>query len=150
MDHRDLAFDPFSKPHGFFNNRTMTGYLIDDDSEAAIEYYPDEDDKVIMVVPIHCHMEVCPDCDGRGTYVNPNIDRHGLTHDDFAEDPDFAESYFSGVYDIRCENCHGQNVVPVPDENDPNIHYYYELIQGHHEYAAERDAEMRYMYGSNY
>jgi hypothetical protein len=50
-------------------------------------------------------------CEGEGTTVNPNIDAHGLTYEDFQEDPDFAEDYKSGMYDITCNGCHGQRVV---------------------------------------
>lgn len=59
---------------------------------------------------------VCPRCNGTGKHVNPAIDEHGLTHEDFSEDPDFAESYFSGVYDVRCELCQGMNVIQEVDE----------------------------------
>jgi len=57
---------------------------------------------------------VCTVCDGRGEYVNPAIDSHGLTRDDFDADPDFYEDYRSGVYNIRCEGCEGRATVPVP------------------------------------
>lgn len=50
---------------------------------------------------------ICPACEGDGHCVNPNIDAHGLTAEDFAEDPDFAEDYFSGVYDVQCRACEG-------------------------------------------
>lgn len=59
--------------------------------------------------------KVCHGCDGKGTHVNCSIDGNGLTAEDFAEDPDFAESYFNGDYDVRCETCKGQRVVAVPD-----------------------------------
>lgn len=59
--------------------------------------------------------EVCETCDGKGTHVNPSIDSHGLSAEDFAEDPDFKEAYFSGCYDVTCAECHGARVVPVPD-----------------------------------
>lgn len=55
--------------------------------------------------------QVCPVCNGEGKTVNPSIDAHGLTAEDFYEDPDFAEDYKSGVYDIVCNGCHGQRVV---------------------------------------
>jgi hypothetical protein len=55
--------------------------------------------------------EVCPACRGHGTTVNPNIDAHGLTAQDFADDPDFAESYWRGDYDQTCAACHGERVV---------------------------------------
>ncbi len=50
---------------------------------------------------------ICPGCSGEGTCVNPAIDCQGLTAEDFAEDPDFAEDYFSGTYDQRCAACNG-------------------------------------------
>ena len=76
----------------------------------------DEDETVFTV---RIRMDVCPLCNGRGKYVNPSIDAHGLSREDFDEDPDFAEGYFSGVYDVRCELCQGENVVPVP--LDPKV-----------------------------
>ena len=54
---------------------------------------------------------VCPVCDGEGKTVNPAIDCHGLTAEDFREDPDFAEEYKNGTYDITCNACRGQRVV---------------------------------------
>lgn len=54
---------------------------------------------------------ICPVCNGEGTTVNPAIDAHGLTAEDFREDPDLAEDYASGVYDITCAACNGKRVV---------------------------------------
>ena len=50
---------------------------------------------------------ICTVCNGDGRVVNPNIDAHGLTAEDFHEDPDFAEDYASGLYDICCTPCNG-------------------------------------------
>lgn len=55
--------------------------------------------------------QICPACCGNGHCVNPNIDAHGLTAEDFAEDPDFAEDYFSGAYDQPCAACKGSGKV---------------------------------------
>lgn len=55
---------------------------------------------------------VCPTCEGRGSHVNPGIDAEGLSAEDFAEDPDFEESYFRGDYDVPCAECGGARVVP--------------------------------------
>lgn len=60
--------------------------------------------------------EVCPTCEGRGVHVNPSIDCDGLTAEDL-EDPDFRESYLSGVYDVVCYTCGGKRVVPVVDRD---------------------------------
>jgi RecJ-like exonuclease len=54
---------------------------------------------------------ICPICDGDGTYVNPNIDGNGLTADDFNDDPDFAEAYFGGAYDVTCSTCNGRGSI---------------------------------------
>lgn len=59
--------------------------------------------------------EVCPRCAGEGSHVNPSIDGNGLSAEDFADDPDFAEDYMSGVYDVICEQCSGSRVIAVVD-----------------------------------
>jgi len=58
---------------------------------------------------------VCSRCQGAGVHVNPAIDGNGLTREDFDEDPDFAEEYFRGSYDISCETCQGARVEAQPD-----------------------------------
>lgn len=68
-----------------------------------------------MELNIPCKYEVCDRCEGKGTHVNPSIDGHGLTRDDFADDPDFAEDYFAGRYDVSCYECNGLRVTPHPD-----------------------------------
>lgn len=54
---------------------------------------------------------VCPGCGGEGKTVNPNVDAHGLSADDFRDDPDFAADYFSGLYDVACGACGGLRVI---------------------------------------
>lgn len=55
---------------------------------------------------------VCGICDGRGKYVNPSIDSNGISQEDFDNDPDFREDYFSGMYDVVCGCCDGKRVAP--------------------------------------
>jgi RecJ-like exonuclease len=76
-------------------------------------FVPSDGNSYSMEVP--AKRTVCPRCEGTGTHVNPSIDGHGLTQEDFDADPDFAEGYFNGRYDVRCEECDGRNVVEVPD-----------------------------------
>ena len=59
---------------------------------------------------------VCGTCEGKGTHVNLGVDGHGLSAEDFDQDPDFREEYFSGAYDVRCEECAGERLVTVIDE----------------------------------
>ena len=50
---------------------------------------------------------ICPACEGEGKTVNPSIDANGLTAEDFADDPDFADDYRNGRYDVACRACGG-------------------------------------------
>jgi len=68
------------------------------------------------------HYEVCSGCEGEGKHVNPSVDEHGITAEEFAEDPDFLEAYFSGVYDVECHTCHGKRVVPQLDRDQLRMH----------------------------
>ena len=64
-----------------------------------------------MENPMKTKYQVCPVCEGEGRHVNPNIDAHGLTWADFHDDPEFAEDYKNGMYDIPCNGCGGKRVV---------------------------------------
>lgn len=54
---------------------------------------------------------ICPACQGEGHGVNPNIDSNGLSADDFNDDPEFAEDYASGAYDVSCAACGGSGKI---------------------------------------
>jgi hypothetical protein len=86
----------------------------------------------------------CYGCDGKGTMVNPAIDAGGISSRDFQEDPDFAEAYFSGAYDVRCSECggsgHNQDATIVDERIDRLVRDYLDEAEG---YDAERLAEMR-------
>jgi hypothetical protein len=92
---------------------------------------------------VRIKFEVCPACDGRGQYVNPSIDAHGLTADDFDEaGPDFADEYRRGDYDVQCVLCGGEKVVPVPLDEDI-LRQINEEADDRYQYRAEQLAEMR-------
>lgn len=61
--------------------------------------------------------EVCPSCNGKGSYVNPSIDAHGISAEEMDEDPDFREDYFRGAYDVTCGDCIGHRVVAEIDRD---------------------------------
>jgi len=62
--------------------------------------------------------EVCGECRGKGTIVNPSIDRyHGITQEEFDNDPQFFEDYTSGVYNEQCPRCAGLRVIEVVDKS---------------------------------
>jgi hypothetical protein len=73
------------------------------------------DDGAELELSLPAKFEVCSRCRGTGSHVNPAVDGHGIPAHEFVEDPDFAESYFAGVYDVPCERCHGKRVVEAFD-----------------------------------
>ena len=85
----------------------------------AIVIYNDDDEEVEHQLP--AKNEVCDRCEGYGTHTNPNIDGNGITQSEMSEilyeDPGFLDAYISGVYDVTCEECHGNKVVQVVDED---------------------------------
>lgn len=91
--------------------------------------------------------EVCSVCQGKGTYVNPNIDRYGLTGEDFAEDPEFHEDYVSGMYDVTCQQCKGRRVDMVIDYDraDPkDTELYDEYMEDFWRHQLELRSERMY------
>jgi len=103
---------------------------LDENRMVAIATLDDED------VEVPFTWEVCPTCNGKGSHVNPSIDCNGLSASDFAEDPDFAESYMRGDYDQPCNDCGGRRVVPeCADEA------YLEKIEDHCRCIADMNAE---------
>ena len=68
----------------------------------------DENGKRIELLGVR---EICGRCNGDGTHVHPDVDGHGLTDEDFDDDPDFRGDYFSGKYDVTCSECKGNKIV---------------------------------------
>lgn len=126
MDHRDYSHYPEYSVKQDHENRTLI-------------LYPDEIEELVLIAKY----DVCPSCEGRGRYVNPLIDSHGLTAEDFADDPDFQEAYFSEQYDITCRSCNGRNVILVPTAKD-GIKQLEELLQEEHQYRCEVETERRH------
>ena len=89
--------------------------------------------------------EVCDLCHGEGKHVNPAIDCGGLSREDFDEDPDFAENYMSGMYDVPCNQCHGRTTVKVVDRDalSPELREAYDRqLQDLSDERAEHMAEL--------
>ena len=118
MDYRDVAAS-FRGVLEDVDSRHMTGYFEDGDGERHL---------------VRLKFDVCGTCNGRGAYVNPSIDSHGLSREDFDDDPDFADDYRRGCYDVSCSECGGARVVPVIDEDENPAELVKEIQD------AERDA----------
>lgn len=132
MDCRDLAMMR-TKPELDEKNMKIKLVLEDDEGEEVEHWLP-------------VKFEVCGLCRGKGTCVNPDIDRNGLSREDFDEDPDFAEAYFGGMYDMTCPECGGRRVVSVVDEEKVDKALLKELErreQDEREYAQLCEMERR-------
>ncbi len=96
-------------------------------------------------IEIPARYEVCETCDGRGTHVNPSIDRRGISAREMHEDPDFADDYRRGTYDVQCNECAGRRVVLVPvDEDHPGCAIMRDRGEADYAYDAECEAERRF------
>lgn len=71
-----------------------------------------DDDGCEITFDLPATYEVCRRCEGEGTHVNPNIDGHGITSEEWERDWDdeSRQAYFEGRYDVTCHECDGQRV----------------------------------------
>jgi hypothetical protein len=124
------------------NGRWWT--LINGFTATSEDSHYDSSENVVIKAgeAISVRFAVCHVCQGRGNYVNPAIDSHGLTRDDFDADPDFYEDYRAGVYNIRCEGCEGRATIPVPT-NETHILALRATAEGIDEVDAIYEAERR-------
>jgi hypothetical protein len=122
------------------------GRRIDEDRMVEIVTIMDDDGYGEEDHELPIKFEVCHICDGRGKHVNPSIDSHGIGAEEFYEDPDFAEEYMSGAYDVPCYCCGGRRVAAVIDRDKANPAILAQLDaaeDGRREYEAECRAERR-------
>jgi hypothetical protein len=130
----------------------MTGRWYDNFDQkrmiVEVELYDGETDEEYMA-EFPAVFDVCSLCEGQGSHVNPSIDAHGISAEEFYEDPGFAEDYFSGVYDVTCYECKGLRVAPqvdtthLTDQQKKDYDVLQEKICDDAMYAAECAAERR-------
>jgi len=135
FDHRDLAALRGAW-YKHLDDRAMT---------AVVEVFSDGGDTSEDVV-VRIEWGVCPTCDGTGSHVSPSVDAGGLTDEDFADDPGFAEDYRSGKFDVACNECGGERVVPVPADDDPETPRGWERQAEIAKATAEQAVEIRMGY----
>lgn len=121
MDCRDIAREK-NKMWDVNESRKVMS-LTDDMADRLREWADDDSESMFQDVEsfeFPFKFEVCPTCEGKGKHVHPDIDRNGLSSEDFDRDPDFQDDYMSGRYDVQCYECHGNRVVPEVDEDRLN------------------------------
>lgn len=96
--------------------------------------------------------EVCSQCGGHGTHLNPSIGEHAYSQEEFEEEfwdeEDHAE-YFKrgGIYDVTCETCNGKRVEEVLNEEAcpaDLLKKYHAMLEDMAEYERERRAELAF------
>ena len=77
----------------------------------------EDDDGEEITIDLPGTYEVCHRCRGKGTHVNPSIDGHGISAEEWANewDQEDRETYLSGGYDVTCEACGGLRVEWIVD-----------------------------------
>jgi RecJ-like exonuclease len=126
--------------------------------EIILKMYDDEGEEVEHTFP--SVNEVCPRCEGFGTHLTPSIGQHAYSQEEFYEsfaDEEDREQYFKrgGIYDVTCEECKGNKVVPVVDERHltEDQKKVYKEWQEYQEEVAREDAydrRTRYMESGGY
>jgi hypothetical protein len=137
MDYRDVATAEGSWYESLDTRRMVATVWI------GVDDYED-----LFAVPVR--FEVCETCDGKGTYVNPSVDSHGISAEEWNDwDDDEREMYHRGDYDVVCATCGGKRVEPVPDYDhmEPSLaNRLRETIKARHDSAIEfvHEREMGY------
>ncbi len=93
---------------------------------------------------------VCDRCNGTGVH-DPSAFSNGFTGEEMDQDPDFKEAYFSGRYDVTCEECNGNRVVDVVDDEQlrPRMaRRYWDRVEETNAIEAEAAAHRRSMESS--
>ena len=126
-------------------------------STITVSFENDDGEEIELTLP--SKMEVCPECQGEGYTLAGGLKGAAFSQEEFYEtfdDYESREQYFTrgGIYDEQCQNCHGNNVVPVVDEehitekDKPQYEEWckYEEIRARYEAndRAERDMERRF------
>lgn len=93
---------------------------------------------LVETVTVPAMWAICGLCRGHGNHVHPSIDCNGLTGEDFDEDPSFGPDYFSGVYDVPCNQCGGTGKELQPADETDSIEWLNQRANDRAEAAAER------------
>jgi hypothetical protein len=145
-----MQYDNYYSDFRVRASRTPKPIFDFDKQRATVKVYDDDDTELEVVLP--AHWEVCGTCEGRGSHVNPSIDCNGLSAEDFAEDPDFAEEYMSGRFDVTCYGCNGRTTELVIDrercefneEDKKNLKLWDKFLDEWYENERMYEAERRF------
>ena len=112
----------------------------------------DDQERVTYILPMK--WEVCSTCNGQGSHVNPSIDAHGITAEEWGDwDDEERDGYLTGRYDVPCFECKGRTTTLVVDEGachseemEKALEEWKEMVRDDAFSLREREAEIRYGY----
>ncbi len=111
-----------------------------------ITWEDDDGNEVVTNVP--ARWEVCSECDGNGSHLCDSLRGQAFTPEEMYEDEDFAEGYFGGRYDVKCNVCMGRTTTleinydaQMTDEQKAAIKYEEERNQANYEDECTMRAE---------
>lgn len=122
----------------------MTKILTDEEGKEYIEFFDTRDGNELRIYELK--WEVCDRCNGEGSHTHPDIDGHGISPQEFYDDPKFERDYFAGVYDVPCYQCKGKRVMKVVDRGITDtilLKQYDDYLVEECKYQEEIDAERR-------
>lgn len=130
-------------------NRAIQLFFGDIMSNVTIKVKWEDDEDCEEETELPAKYEVCPTCLGKGTHVNPNIDGHGISQEEWEHewDEESKEMYLYGGYDVQCRKCDGLRVILEIDEE---LIYNYgtdeqrKALQWHHK-SLKEEADYRRM-----
>lgn len=117
-----------------------------DEERMIVTFYLQDEDGGDVRYEQPFEWKICPICDGKGTHVDPNIDRNGITQEEMDNDPQFFEDYRNGVYDIPCNECKGKRVTPKLLTECPELEAW---RQGEYDFQRQNRLEQSMMYAEN-
>lgn len=85
---------------------------------------------------------VCWRCRGRGVHDHGAFS-NGISPEEFAEDPDFREDYFNGMYDVTCTECKGRRVLAEVEREYLNAEQ--QVFMTHWDESERAEAEYQSM-----
>jgi hypothetical protein len=137
MERRNYHTDSRVRAEDARKRRDEYVTIYEEQKEALLEVSGME-----VLVPIR--WEVCPQCDGDGSVVNPSIDAGGISQQEMArKGPEFREDYLSGKYDQKCPQCKGRRVTPELDPRNQEQREAVEALRERLEEAREVDRMRR-------
>lgn len=129
-------------------DKRRKGFIVfvgDDEPESDAQEVTEDGERFLF---LPAQYEVCGRCGGDGSHWPEAFD-NGFTQEDRERDwdDDSWDDLMRGAYNVRCTECGGEKIVPVPAEHvadtDRALVLFHQWAQDEADYRAECAAERR-------